>query len=327
MGTTLPCRSAPWCIILSLACSSLFPCSGAAQGLTSFIFKRAPGSSDTVTVFADGNLRSAVGKDEDATLASGALGVEVKKQTVLLSLRITTTGTSQPLRSRHASAILVPGTGSSLNAGYGEIRITSSQQGAFFQSGVRGYVSVTTAQWSDTLSNRTVGALVGGAGIGGFVNLFGGTIGARLPPPPDTARSGGQASPDTNVRDTSVVAEAADSARVPPVTDRVQVDRDETQGSDGTQHTRVAGIIDFGLAWRTLGGDIVNEANRAVLENVLNSAAKNRLGLEIGVALQVNDLRAGLTYYLFGGRVPGLSRGQVVAGFSVAVPLIKGPLS
>lgn len=281
MPIALRLRTVPRWTLLAVLCLLLSPSPGTAQGLTGFIFKRAPGSSDTVTIFADGNLRSAIGKDEDATLASGALGVEVKKQTVLLSLRITAAGTAQPLRERHAAAILVPGTGSSLNAGYGEIRITSSQAGSFFQSGLRGYVSVTTAEWADTLSNRTVGALVGGIGVGGFVNLFGGTL-----------------------EDEAGTAEEPDVRR-----------------------TRVAGVLDVGLAWRTLGGDVVSRANQDVLENLFNSDAKNRLGLEIGVALQVNDLKAGLTYYLFGGNVPGLSRGQVVAGFSVAAPLIKGALN
>lgn len=279
-------RVAHWHVVVVCTFASLLPAAPArAQGLTGFIFKRAPEgthTSDTVTIFADGNLRSSVGKDEDATLASGALGIEVKKQTVLMTVRITATGTSQPLRGRHAAAILVPGTGSSLNAGYGEIRVTSSEQGAFFQKGLRGYVSVTTAEWTDTLSGATVGALVGGAGIGGFVNLFGGTLGTR----PTSAA--------------------------------------EPRGPGGT---RVAGVLDFGLAWRTLGGDIANEANAPILENLFASRSKDRLGLEIGVALQVNDLKAGLTYYRFGGSVPGLSRGQVVAGFSVAVPLIQGSLN
>lgn len=320
MSTAHRLRTVPRFASLPLLFLLLSPSPGATQGLTGFIFKRAPGSSDTVTVFADGSLRSAVGKDEDATLASGALGVEVKKQTVLLSLRITTTGTAQPLRERHAAAILVPGTGSSLNAGYGEIRITSSQAGAFFQSGLRGYVSVTTTEWTDTLANRTVGALVGGIGIGGFVNLFGGTLGAPLKP----------AKPDRNedaAADSSLAPAEADSAAVPAATEGALDEGSAAQEPNGAQRTRVAGVLDLGLAWRTLGGDIVSRANQDVLENLFNSDAKNRLGLEIGVALQVNDLKAGLTYYLFGGSVPGLSRGQVVAGFSVAVPLIKGALN
>jgi hypothetical protein len=269
-------------LAVSVLSAALWVSPARAQGLSDFIFKRSPGSKDTVTVFADGNLRSAVGQGEDATLASGDLGLRVRKETVLLSLRIAATGTGQALRERQAAAILVPGTGSSLNAGYGEIRITTSKEGAFVQSGLRGYVSVTTAQWTDTLTDRTVGALVGGAGVGGFVNLFGGTLGGTPPANPGEAQGAGK--------------------------------------------TRVAAVLDLGLAWRTLGGDIADVTNEDVLIDLFDSAAKNRLGLEAGLALQLNDLKAGLTYYLFGGSVPGLSRGQVVAGFSVAVPLISGAL-
>jgi hypothetical protein len=256
---------------LMLVAMVTLPRSDAAAQLTGFIFRsRDSAVADTLLVYADGNLRNAIAQNQNTTVAAGALGVGLRNRTVLLDLLINAAGSSTPIRANHASTLLVPGSGGSLSAGYGELRYRPGTR-----LGLRTYASVSSSSWTDTLTDRTVSTLVGGIGVGGFVNLFGGTVGERM---------------------------------------------------EGQQQTVVGSVLDIGLAWRTLGGDIVEGSNETQLTNMLGSSKKNRVGLEIALTLQVNSLTAGFTYYLFGGDVPGFSKGQVVAGFSISTPLIKGAI-
>ncbi len=90
--------------------------------------------------------------------------------------------------------------------------------------------------------------------------------------------------------------------------------------------SRISATLDVGLGVRALGGDITNPSNAAVRASIFGQPSA-RVGLEVGLQLAVSGLKAALTYYRFGGDVPGFSNGQVVAGFSVQSPLIKGTLN
>jgi hypothetical protein len=258
----------PWLVIGALSCS--LPQFLNAQ-LTGFVFRtKDPNAADTILVYADGNLRNTLAQNDQTTVAAGALGIGLRNRTVLLDLLINAAGTTAPLTTNHAATMLVPGSGGSLSAGYGEMRYRPGTR-----IGARAYVSVSTANWTDTVTSKTISTLVGGVGAGGFINLFGGTV---------------------------------------------------SSGTDESNGTRIAGVLDVGVSWRTLGGDIVDKQNNQQLVNILGSNDKDRFGLEIALTLQVNDLKAGFTYYRFGGEVPGFSKGQVVAGFSVSTAIVSGPI-
>jgi hypothetical protein len=87
----------------------------------------------------------------------------------------------------------------------------------------------------------------------------------------------------------------------------------------------VAALLDLGVAFRAVGGDIASATHKTDFDNTIGGS-KMRLGLELGLQLAVNGAKAGLTCCCFGGDVPGLSRGQVVAGFSVQSALFEGDL-
>lgn len=86
-------------------------------------------------------------------------------------------------------------------------------------------------------------------------------------------------------------------------------------------------MLDLGLALRGIGGDIAQSANDSLRTRLIGSDKRTKVGLEIGVALQVNGIKAGLTYYSFPGEIPGLSDGQVIAGFSVQSSFLSGKIT
>ena len=93
------------------------------------------------------------------------------------------------------------------------------------------------------------------------------------------------------------------------------------------KETPVGALLDVGVALRAIGGDIASSGNHDKLATAIPGAAKVHVGLELGLQLHVSGAKASLTYYAFRGKdVPGLTRGQVVAGFSVQSPLFQGKL-
>jgi hypothetical protein len=254
------------CCFLSLAIAG----TAAAQG-RAFLFKKGNGRApriDSVSVFADGNLRQGLGNDNGGTIPGGALGIGLTSTRFNLDLLINIAGNESALTRNHASTILAPGSGGSLAAGFVEGRFRPGER-----LGLRLYGSISSAEWADTASTISSSVVIGGIGAGPFLNLFGGNI----------------------------------------------------EGADGGK-THVAGVFDIGIAWRGLGGDLVTDGTGSAKQIFLGTSNAPNIGLELGLTLQVNDLRAGFTYYYFGGRVPGLSKGQVVAGFSVSSALVSGRL-
>jgi hypothetical protein len=60
---------------------------------------------------------------------------------------------------------------------------------------------------------------------------------------------------------------------------------------------------------------------------LLNTTEKGHWGVEATLGLEVNGVKAGVTYYGFWNEVPGMSDGQVVAGLSVESALLRGFLN
>src|ERR1043166_3450057 len=84
-----------------------------------------------------------------------------------------------------------------------------------------------------------------------------------------------------------------------------------------SDNNEVAILLDLGIAYRGLFGDIANADFNAVKLRTLGTIAEHFVGTEIGLTIQVNDVRAGMEFYYFHTHAPGLRDGQLVAGFSL----------
>lgn len=94
----------------------------------------------------------------------------------------------------------------------------------------------------------------------------------------------------------------------------------------GTVDTNNVGVVlDAGYALRAISGDLL--AQDTLRSRLLHTEATVFTGLEMGLSLQYNAIKAGVTYYLLNGSVGGLSRGQVVAGASIQADLVSGLLT
>jgi hypothetical protein len=85
---------------------------------------------------------------------------------------------------------------------------------------------------------------------------------------------------------------------------------------------RVAMVLDATLTHRHIAGDI--SGDDAALTNTIGEAKQTFLGVELGLSLSYNQIRAGLSYYLMNGDVKGFSGGQIVAGFALKADLLTG---
>lgn len=93
-------------------------------------------------------------------------------------------------------------------------------------------------------------------------------------------------------------------------------------------NTPIYAAVDFGVSARQLFGDIANsEAEAEALKRRLyGSTRETFVGLELGLVIQVNNIKSGLTYYFYDGDSRGLTDGQVVAGFGIQSNLFSGLL-
>lgn len=82
--------------------------------------------------------------------------------------------------------------------------------------------------------------------------------------------------------------------------------------------------LDLGAAYRGLYGDLAAPANEANRVRLLGNAKRHFVGPEIGFSMQVSQVRGALHFYYFPSTdVPGLGRGQVVAGFAIQGGIIS----
>ncbi|NOT08021.1 MAG: hypothetical protein HOP28_07435 [Gemmatimonadales bacterium] len=130
----------------------------------------------TVAVYADGNLKNALGQEAVTTLASASLGLAIGFARLSVDLLINTIGTASPLEKGFGTTLLAPASGASLAAGLIDIRWFSSKDPSaqITTAGIRGYGSISSARWQVQASPApAIGAVVGGIGLGGFVALGG----------------------------------------------------------------------------------------------------------------------------------------------------------
>jgi len=79
-----------------------------------------------------------------------------------------------------------------------------------------------------------------------------------------------------------------------------------------------AGFV-FGYSRRLIHGDIAGESHALQRQAILGTTKESFSGFEAGLELQFAQISGGVTFYSFprAATVPGFSRGQVVAGFSI----------
>lgn len=84
-------------------------------------------------------------------------------------------------------------------------------------------------------------------------------------------------------------------------------------------------LVDVGLAYRGLFGDIANSEQQATETKLrtLGTDSEHFIGLELGLTIQVNDVRAALGFFFFDTDATGLGDGQLVAAFSLQGGLLS----
>jgi hypothetical protein len=81
---------------------------------------------------------------------------------------------------------------------------------------------------------------------------------------------------------------------------------------------------ELGASYRGLYGDIVAERSDSFRVRVLGSPSTHFVGLDAGFDIQFNQLRGALHFYYFPHtQIPGLGKGQVVAGFALQGNLLS----
>lgn len=86
--------------------------------------------------------------------------------------------------------------------------------------------------------------------------------------------------------------------------------------------------LNAGVMNRTLRGDVADPALTLRRSDFMGVQSLTYTGLEWGMAISYNDLRASINYYTFprASAVRGFTRGQAVAGFAISTSIIEGAL-
>jgi len=111
-----------------------------------------------------------------------------------------------------------------------------------------------------------------------------------------------------------------------PTTSDVLLQTYGIQGTLEAWHSLVQNIgevsilVDYGEAWRSLGGNITNSGGAALRSFALGSDKKKFSGQELTFTVQVREVRIGTSIYFFSGDTDGLTGRQATWGISVASP-------
>lgn len=296
---------------LCALCTSVCPAIARGQSLRGFAITAPPDSAGhadslagakslaaparaltpiTVALYADGNLRKAVQEGGGGQVSAGSLGASFASPNWSLDLLVNAAGSQDALRRGFGTTVLAPGAGGSLSAGLVEFR--------------RLFNPVRRAKSEDT----------------------------ALPP---RRRWGGRAyasasatrwQPDTAQPSVDLSVTGAGAGLFFAIGGTIPTGAAPAAGNTEPQQKPLFLVLDLGPAYRRVGGDALRAQNDQFRQSV-GLVGIRRVGLEAGALISFNGLKAGVTYYNFGGDMPGYSRGQVVAGFAVQTTLASGTLS
>ncbi|HEX2190093.1 MAG TPA: hypothetical protein VHG51_14395 [Longimicrobiaceae bacterium] len=269
--------------VLGLAVSST---GAAGQTLVHSHVQRVERDSIMVTFFADGSIKNAVGKAEGFSNANGALGLAMATSAHDITALMNVASGDESVREGFGSSLLAPvvGSGRGINAALFDIRVFDAPTRLFGTGGgssLRSYVSRAD------------------------LHMYGSLSSARWQ------------IPDSLVPPTAVgSADSAISTAIVGLGALLYHD---------FLHQRVAGSNDLslgmeiGVAYRQLFGDIATKQHDPLKSALLHSDQEVFWGLETGIYLQVNRVKAGATYYFLRSEddIPGLSDGQVVVAISI----------
>ena len=277
-----------WSLLLMIV-----PCGAKAQTLQ---LNAINDTTEQVEVFGDGNVKGTVGQSDQATAAAGSLGMRYRDGTFVVTGSINVAGTNTTATKSFGATLLSPATGGPLNAGLIDVRMPR-------------LVSVNNCKPSKDRTGKIKSRKVAKVLCTFGLHVYGSAA---------TTRWATAQTTDGAVTDSADVPFWGFGAG-PSVTFF-----SGTIGEAGHQKP-VSMVLDVGLVSRHLRGDLYSQD--AIRQSLLGTTKKDFYGLELGLGLQYDNLRAGFSYYFLNGDVPGLSHGQVVAGVSIQANLVGGTVA
>ena len=239
-----------------------------------------------LAITASGNVRDVLGKPDQSASATGSISMRYTGNTYLITTLVNVAARIDTITESYGASLLPPASGRGLNAGLLDIRRRNLPflGGRCQEAPERGFI--------------TYACRIG-------VHHYTSVSSLRWA---------------TELRDDAVTA----TADVPVIGTGTGLSYRFFSGRVGTgDPPATAGILlDIGFATRSVRGDLL--AQGPLRTRLLGSSDRDFRGLEGGLTLEYNNLRAGITYYSLGGGVSGLSRGQVVAGISIEAVLNQG---
>jgi len=278
------------CILAALVTTAFLSTSTDAQTLQALAAPRSPGGDSgcgetsvqpTAAVFLSGAVTTADAKSAP-TATSGALGISKLAPTYTFSTQINVASTTDTVRSGFGASLLTPGAGSALSAGLFDWRrpIGRFLRCEGWPAHVRGLFR------DDRLKVRAYG-----------------TVSSSVWSLP-AAGTGANEEPATDVNVVPVGFGLGLAYTL----------EEETLNGKPVS----AGLV-LGFSRRLIHGDIAGESHALQREAILGTSKESFSGFEAGLELQFGQITGGVTFYSFprAATVPGFSRGQVVAGFSL----------
>ena len=246
-----------------------------------------------VEIFADGNVKNVVSEGAEGSATTGSLGLRYIGPTYTVTGIISIAGAADTISKSYGATLLTPATGKALNSGLLDIR----RQHLF---GMDSGCDTAMAQHRHPIRCNLGLHAYASASSSLWATAF-----------------------DTNGTITK-------TTQVPAWGWGVGVFYRFVQGTiGGSEHPKdakdVAMILDLGLAARSLRGDLYNQPSTRTA--LLGTDKRNFYGPEVGLGLQYDMIKAGITYYFMDGTVKGLSNGQIVVGVGIQANLNSGVLS
>jgi hypothetical protein len=248
-----------------------------------------------VEVFADGNVKDVLGSKKASTAASGALGLHFVGNKYDVTGLINVAGTEDTVRTNFGSAILVPATGGALNAAMLNIRSRFKK-------------------WGDPMCAQ--------------------------PDYPMSCNIGWRLHADASTRlwATGTERRVVNNDTVTVITSTREVPiwgagldftysffRAAITGSDSIRRPAEM-LLDIGVMRRAIRGDLADRSRGDERFGLLRSRNTHFDGLEVGLSMIYDKVRASFTYVRLNGNVDGLSGGQIVAAVDLRAALASGIL-
>jgi len=253
-----------------------------------------------VQIFLSGNLRDVVGQTEQGAQGTGALGMRYIGPAYVATGLINVAGAFDTVGAGFGGTMLPPSTGRGLNAGVLDIRrryLFGHDNQCRRVHDLR-FAAESLRALRQEVPDSMRGRVICSLGLHTYLGVSTSRWGITRDPVTDTV---------TSTIDVPVWGAGLGLSY--------------TFIDDRLDNKDLAMVLDVGLATRNLRGDLAADRRSDLRESLLGTDRRNFYGLEMGLAMQYENVGAALTYYFFGSDVDGLSHGQVVAGVSIHAAL------